>query len=84
MKMPQAGVVHVTLNYRLGVFGWLVLGDGSISPNLGLLDQLSALRWVQRHIASFGGDPSKVLLYGHSAGGASVSSAGSEPEPLAT
>jgi carboxylesterase type B len=72
LKMAAAGVVHVTLNYRLGALGFLTLEDGVSLANLGLHDQLSALRWVRRHIASFGGDPQRVLLYGHSAGGESV------------
>ena len=72
VEMPAEGVIHVNVEYRLGVMGFLCLNDGETVPNVGLLDQLSALRWVQRHIRSFGGDPSRVLLYGHSAGGASV------------
>jgi para-nitrobenzyl esterase len=65
------GVVCVTLNYRLGVDGFLALGDGI--ANLGLLDQLAALRWVQDNIAAFGGDPGQVTIFGESAGGMSVS-----------
>jgi para-nitrobenzyl esterase len=65
------GVVCVTLNYRLGVDGFLALGDGI--ANLGLLDQLAALRWVQDNIAVFGGDPGQVTIFGESAGGMSVS-----------
>jgi len=57
-------VVVVTVNYRLGVFGWL--GDG----NHGLLDQQAALRWVQRNARAFGGDPRNVTLFGESAGAA--------------
>jgi len=72
LEMPASGVVHVTLNYRLGAFGFLFLNNGETVANVGLLDQLSALRWVQSHIHSFGGDPERVTLYGHSAGGASV------------
>ena len=73
LEMAAEGVVHVSINYRLGTFGFLSLDDGHAeSNNAGLLDQLSALRWVQRHIRSFGGDPSRVFLYGHSAGGESV------------
>ena len=49
------GVVCVTINYRLGAEGFLFLGDGI--ANLGLQDQLAALRWVQDNIAAFGGDP---------------------------
>lgn len=64
------GVVCVTINYRLGAEGFLHLGDGE--ANLGLLDQLAALRWVQDNIAAFGGDPSRVTLAGESAGGMSV------------
>jgi para-nitrobenzyl esterase len=65
------GVVCVTLNYRLGVDGFLALDDGI--ANLGLLDQIAALRWVQDNIAAFGGDPSRVSIFGESAGGMSVS-----------
>ncbi|WP_055590651.1 carboxylesterase/lipase family protein [Streptacidiphilus griseoplanus] len=60
------GVVCVTLNYRLGAEGFLLLPDGT--ANLGLLDQLAALRWVQENIAAFGGDPGNVTLFGESAG----------------
>jgi para-nitrobenzyl esterase len=65
------GVVCVTLNYRLGVDGFLALDDGI--ANLGLLDQIAALRWVQDNIVAFGGDPSRVTIFGESAGGMSVS-----------
>jgi carboxylesterase type B len=71
LEMVGEDVVHVTLNYRLGAFGFLFLGEGW-TANRGLQDQQAALRWVQRHIRSFGGDPNQVLVYGHSAGGESV------------
>lgn len=62
----RGDVVVVSINYRLGVFGFL--GD----RNLGTLDMLSALRWVQRNIADFGGDPDNVTAFGESAGGSAV------------
>jgi para-nitrobenzyl esterase len=64
------GVVTVTLSYRLGFdgFGWIP----DAPHNRGLLDQIEALRWVQRHIAAFGGDPGRVTIGGQSAGGGSV------------
>ena len=64
------GVVCVTINYRLGVDGFLYLGKGN--ANLGLLDQLAALEWVQENIAVFGGDPGNVTIFGESAGAMSV------------
>jgi para-nitrobenzyl esterase len=64
------GVVCVTLNYRLGAYGFLHLPDAP--ANRGLLDQIAALRWVRDNIAAFGGDPGRVTLAGESAGAISV------------
>jgi para-nitrobenzyl esterase len=64
------GVVCVTINYRLAAEGFLFLDDGI--ANLGLLDQLAALRWVQANIPAFGGDPARITVAGESAGAMSV------------
>jgi para-nitrobenzyl esterase len=69
-RFARDGVVCVTLNYRVGAEGFLYLGDGI--ANLGLLDQLAALEWVQENIAAFGGDPGNVTIFGESAGAMSV------------
>ena len=73
----QKGVVFVSISYRVGSFGFLATPElsgesGHGSGNYGLLDQIAGLKWIQRNIAKFGGDPSKVTLLGHSAGGFSV------------
>ncbi|MFI9786379.1 carboxylesterase/lipase family protein [Kitasatospora sp. NPDC051984] len=64
--LARDGVVCVTLNYRLGAEGFLLLPDGT--ANLGLLDQIAALEWVRDNIAAFGGDPGNVTVFGQSAG----------------
>jgi len=71
------GVVCVSINYRLAAEGFLFLDDGI--ANLGLLDQLAALRWVQDNIAAFGGDPARVTVAGESAGAMSVATLLSMP-----
>jgi para-nitrobenzyl esterase len=71
------GVVCVTINYRLGAEGFLLLEGGS--ANLGLLDQVAALRWVRDNIAAFGGDASRVTIAGESAGAMGVTSLLSMP-----
>lgn len=77
-RFAEDGVVLVTINYRLGPFGFLAhpaLSAESphhVSGNYGLLDQVAALEWVRRNIAAFGGDPGKVTIFGESAGALSV------------
>ncbi|WP_233342848.1 carboxylesterase/lipase family protein [Burkholderia cepacia] len=77
-SLAAQGVVVVTLNYRLGLLGYLAhpaLSSESpthASGNYGLMDQIAALGWVQRNISSFGGDPSNVTVFGQSAGAHSI------------
>jgi len=77
-ELARQGAVVVSLNYRLGPFGFLALPSLSrespqhASGNYGLLDQIAALAWVKRNIAAFGGDPGNVTIFGESAGAGSV------------
>ncbi|KAF4466813.1 cholinesterase precursor [Fusarium albosuccineum] len=72
IKTGDMDLIVVTLNYRVGVYGFL--NDGKeVTPNIGLLDQRKGLQWVQKHISVFGGDPDHVTMGGDSAGAASVS-----------
>jgi para-nitrobenzyl esterase len=76
-KLAQHGIVVVTINYRLGVFGSMDLralnGDGiEFDANCTLRDQIAALQWVQHEIAAFGGDPARVTIAGESSGGNSI------------
>ncbi len=77
-NLAAKGVVVVTINYRLGVFGFMAHpaltaeSPNRASGNYGLLDQLEALRWVKRNIAAFGGDPNRVTVFGESAGSINV------------
>ncbi|XP_057330625.1 esterase E4-like isoform X2 [Microplitis mediator] len=68
----EKDVVLVTINYRVGILGFLNLDDESASGNQGLKDQVIALKWVQQNIDKFGGDPNSVTIFGSSAGGSSV------------
>jgi len=76
--LAQKGVVVVTINYRVGPLGFLVYpeltkeSEHHSSGNYGLLDQIAALEWVQRNIAALGGDPTRVTIFGQSAGAISV------------
>ena len=74
--------VVVTINYRLGALGFLVIDDPSCTPNVGLLDQVAALEWVRDNISAFGGDPDNVTIFGESAGGGSVLSLLSMPSAV--
>lgn len=76
--LPLKGVVLVTINYRLGVFGFLATVDlakeaGGAAGNYGLMDMVAALQWVHANIAKFGGDPGNVTIFGESAGSSAVS-----------
>ena len=76
--MAKKGIVFVSINYRVGVFGFMAHPDltkespDNASGNYGLLDQLAALRWIKKNIAAFGGDPDNVTIGGQSAGSMSV------------
>jgi len=73
----QRGIILVTINYRVGIFGflahsWLIQEDPIACGNYGILDQIAALEWVKENIAAFGGDPAHITICGQSAGGVSV------------
>nr|CAD7589752.1 unnamed protein product [Timema genevievae] len=70
--LMEEDVVLVTLNYRLGVLGFLGVANSNVSINAGLKDQLAALKWVNENIGNFSGDRSKITLFGQNAGGSSV------------
>ncbi|MBW3129066.1 carboxylesterase/lipase family protein [Hymenobacter profundi] len=84
-SMARQGIVAVTVNYRLGVFGFMAHPELTkesphhASGNYGFLDQSAALRWVQQNIAAFGGDPKQVTIAGESAGSMSVSAQMASP-----
>lgn len=76
--LPTKAVVLVTINYRLGVFGFLAtprlaLEQSGAAGNYGLMDMVAALQWVKANIAAFGGDPANVTIFGESAGSEAVS-----------
>lgn len=74
----ERGVVLVTINYRLGILGFLAHPELSaestnhVSGNYGILDQLAAIKWIKNNIAQFGGDPDNIMIFGQSAGAGSV------------
>jgi para-nitrobenzyl esterase len=84
-SLARRGIVTVTVNYRLGVFGFLALPAlAAESPhhatgNYGLLDQVAALKWVRRNVAAFGGNPDEITIGGESAGSESVSALMASP-----
>src|SRR5436190_1611720 len=69
----QQGIVVVTLNHRLNIFGFLSAPQHGVAPNLGMQDIVVALRWVQENIEGFGGDAGNVTIFGQSGGGMKVS-----------
>ena len=84
-NFAKRGVVFVSISYRVGPFGFLATPElsresGHGSGNYGLLDQIAGLKWVRANISRFGGDPSKVTILGHSAGGFSVSILAASPQ----
>ncbi|MEJ1961702.1 MAG: carboxylesterase family protein [Gammaproteobacteria bacterium] len=83
-NFAKHGVVFVSLSYRVGPLGFLATPDlsresGHASGNYGMLDQIAGLKWIQKNIAEFGGDPSKVTVLGHSAGAFAVSMLAGSP-----
>ena len=82
--LPLKGVVLVTINYRLGVFGFLATADlakeaDGAAGNYGMMDMVAALQWVKANIAGFGGDPDNVTIFGESAGSFAVSTLMASP-----
>lgn len=84
-NFAKKGIVLLTINYRLGVFGYLAHPEltaesaNKSSGNYGVLDQIAALKWVQKNIAAFGGDPKNITIFGESAGSWSVNALVASP-----
>ena len=84
-NLAKLGVVVVSMNYRMGIFGFFVHPEltaesgKNAAGNYGLLDLVAALQWVQRNIAAFGGDPGNVTIFGESAGSFAVSALMASP-----
>ena len=68
----SAGMIVVTINFRLGLLGFFNIPGTELKGNYGMLDQVAALKWIQDNIAAFGGDPNKVTIAGQNSGAASV------------
>ena len=82
--LPLKGIVLVTINYRLGVFGFLATADlaqeaGGVAGNYGLRDMVAGLQWVKTNIKEFGGDPGNITIFGESAGSFAVSTLMASP-----
>ncbi|CAN0297362.1 unnamed protein product [Ectocarpus sp. 13 AM-2016] len=71
-RLAERGIVVVSINYRLGALGWMVSVTDNLWGNYGLQDQRLGLEWVHDNVASFGGDPGRVTLFGESAGAMSI------------
>lgn len=71
-KLMDNDIIFVTFNYRIGPLGFLSTADSKIPGNYGMLDQVEALKWVNKHIRKFGGDVQRITIFGSSAGGVSV------------
>lgn len=70
--LVKHGIIVITVNYRLGPYGFLCLKEPAVPGNQGFKDQVMALKWIKAHIAAFGGDPNKVTIAGESYGGGAV------------
>jgi para-nitrobenzyl esterase len=83
--LAKKGVVFVSFNYRMNVFGFMAHPELSAesehhsSGNYAILDQIAALQWIQRNIDKFGGDPNTVMIFGHSAGASNVNTLMASP-----
>lgn len=83
--LAHLGIIYVSINYRLGIFGFMAHpeltaeSNHHASGNYGLMDQQAALSWIQKNIAAFGGDPSRVTIAGQSAGSMSVNAVVASP-----